>query len=345
MSWTEKFYNILLLFASVLIGFLFSELIVSSFFPQDLSGTWRTELDSGLIVNKTEGTSKDQFDERIVNYSFGEYHNRETEKQGRLEKEIPKILVVGDSFTFGNLLPDGKTYVDRLQDYFLSEYEFINGAGGGWGTADYAKYIEIFCDKVKPEQIFIFLNFADIDRSLESTLYKLNDEDQLEIVTGHTTSKFKALLSKYPLYEFLLENSHLLQLTRKTFLQLFVIGAIQINETPIAADRSLILGKQLFLKIKNDAVQCGAELKVFNIAWKGFKSELDQHTMHFLKETNEERFFSKNGIKFFDLTNSKSMKEVIANNERFIIPKNMHPNELGAERIFLATIESLNPQK
>jgi len=39
------------------------------------------------------------------------------------------------------------------------------------------------------------------------------------------------------------------------------------------------------------------------------------------------------------------MKEVIANNERFIIPKNMHPNELGAERIFLATIESLNPQQ
>ena len=59
----------------------------------------------------------------------------------------------------------------------------------------------------------------------------------------------------------------------------------------------------------------------------------------------KERFFPKHGITFFDLTNTKAMEEVLANNERFIINKDQHPNELGAERIFLATLESLNSQR
>ncbi len=358
MSWIKKFYDILLVLAAVLIGFLLSELMVGSFFPQDLSGSWREEHDSGLIVNKSEGTAKDQLGERILTYSFGEYHNRKTEQQERVKKGASKILVLGDSFTFGHLLPNGSTYVDRLQNHFLNEFEIINAAGGGWGTADYAKYIEIFCEKIKPQQIFIYLNFGDIDRSLKSTLYRLNDEGQLELTKDHKKSKLKVLLNKYPLYEFLLENSHLVQLTRKAFLQFSIVGAQQNIEPSRDLDSSLILGKKLFLKIKRDTEQCGAELKVFNIAWEGYilvpefdwegltlQSELDYHTMHFLKETNKERFFYKNGIKFFDLADTEPMKEVIANNERFIIPKDMHPNELGAERIFLATLESLNSQQ
>ena len=132
MSWIKKFYGILLVLASVLIGFLLSELIVSSFFPQDLSGSWREEHDSGLVVNKSEGTSKDQWGERIITYSFGEYHHRKTEQQGGVKKGAPKILVLGDSFTFGHLLPNGSTYADRLQDHFLNEFEIINAAGVQW---------------------------------------------------------------------------------------------------------------------------------------------------------------------------------------------------------------------
>jgi len=358
MSWIKKLYDFLLVVSSVLIGFLLSEFIVSSFFPQDLSGSWRVEHESGLILNKSEGTSKDQLGERIITYSFGEYHNRKTEKQGRVKKGAPKILVLGDSFTFGHLLPNGTTYADRLQDHFLNEYEIINAAGGGWGAADYAKYIEIFCEKIKPQQIFIYLNFGDIDRSLKSNLYRLNDEDQLEIMNHHKKSKLKKLMNKYHFYEFLLENSHLIQLARKAFLRLVNVGARQSIEPSRDAGMSLILGKKLFLKMKRDTEQCGAELKVFNIAWEDYilvpefdwdglilQSDLDYHTTHFLKETNKERFFSKNGIKFFDLAYTEPMQEVINNNERFIIPKDMHPNELGAERIFLATLEGLNSQQ
>ena len=141
-------YDIALVSSSVLIAFLLAELIVGSFFPQNLNGSWVIEQDSGLTLNKITGTSRHQFGERVVSYRFGEYHNRKTEKQESLQKGTPKLLVIGDSFTLGVYLPDGKTYADKLQEHFQNEYEIINAAVGGWGTADHAKYIEIFCDKI-----------------------------------------------------------------------------------------------------------------------------------------------------------------------------------------------------
>ncbi len=347
MNWTKKLYNIALVFSSVLIALLLAEFIVGSFFPQNLNGSWILEHDSGLAINKKKGTSKSQFGERKISYRFGEYHNRKTKKQESLQGGMPKILVVGDSLTFGIYLPDGKTYVDRLQEHFQNEYEIINAAVGGWGTSDYTKFIEIFCAKIKPEHIFIYFSFGDIDRSVVSYLYTLNDEDQIETGQANNKSKLKIFLNNYPLYQLLLENSHLLQMARGVFLRFTNIGARSPAQESINNfSRSFMFGKKLFLKIKNDSKQCGTELKVFNIAWDGIviNSELDDHTMHFLREANKERFFSENGITFFDLTKTKTMEEVLVNREKFIIPKDEHPNELGAERIFLATLESLNSQ-
>ena len=111
-------------------------------------------------------------------------------------------------------------------------------------------------------------------------------------------------------------------------------------------DRWMMLGKKLFLKIKNDSEKCGAELKVFNIAWEDIVAEpkQDSLTMYFLNETKQERFFSTSDIAFFDFRNTQPMEEVIADKERFSIPKDLHLNELGAERVFLATLESLGSQ-
>ncbi|MEC7595969.1 MAG: SGNH/GDSL hydrolase family protein [Pseudomonadota bacterium] len=354
MNWTKKLYDIALVFSSVLMALLFAEFIVGSFFPQNLNGTWVIEHNSGLALNKTTGTSRAQFGERVVSYHFGEYHNRKTEKQDSLQKGMPKLLVLGDSFTLGVYLSDGKTYADKLQEHFQNEYEIINAAVGGWGASDYTKYVEIFCDKIKPEQILIYLSFGDIDRTLISSLYTVNDEGQIETRFVNKKNKLKILLNSYPFYQFLLEHSHLLQVARRAYLRLFNVGARVKNNVGTRVKnrssedftKSLMLGKKLFLKMKNDAKQCGAELKVFNIAWEGvvLNPVLDDHTMHFLRETNEEEFFSENGITFFDLTNTKAMEEVIDNKIKFIIPKDEHPNELGAERIFLATLESLNSQ-
>ena len=118
MNWTKKLYDIALVFFSVLMTLLLAELITRSFFPQNLSGSWRLEHDSGLLLNKTSGVSKNQFGKTVVTYRFGQYHSRKTEKQESIQQDTSKLLVLGDSFTFGILLPDGKTYVDLLQKHF-----------------------------------------------------------------------------------------------------------------------------------------------------------------------------------------------------------------------------------
>lgn len=354
MNWTKKLHDIVLVFTSILISILFAEFIVHFFFPQNLSGSWTIEHASGLLINKTEGMSRHQYNEKLISYRFGEYHNRKTERQDDLQREMPKILVLGDSFTFGWMIPDGRTYVDRLQEHFLNEYEIINAAVSGWGTSDYVKYIEIFCNKVKPKEIFIYMNFGDINRSLLSSLYTLNDEGQIEIVQGHKKNKIKIILNNYPhLYQFLLENSHLVQLARNAFLRFSYIGGARENRPFISdltpsedIDRWMMFSKKLFLKIKNDSEKCGAELKVFNIGFEDIVSDptQDSLTMYFLSEAKQERFFSMNDIAFFDLRNTQPMEEVIANKERFSFSKDLHLNELGAERVFLATLESLGSQ-
>lgn len=368
MSWTKRLWDIALVFVSVLMALLLVELLIRSFFPQNLSGSWLINHASGLILNKSEGTSRHEYAGVSISYRFGEYHNRKTEKQGSTKTGIPKLLILGDSFTFGFLLPDGRTYVDRLQQHLFNKYEIINSATGGWGTADYAKYIEVYCNKIKPEEIYIFFNNFDIGRSIKSSLYTLNDKDQIEIEATQIELNqpdyfvsLKKIANNFPkLYQFLLENSHLVQMVRNILVFRSSnninsdIPSISSLKTSKDVEESSILGKELFLKIKNDAKQCEADLKIFNLVSEDISSQPEInlngriqhfHTIHFLTEAKKERFFSKNEITFFDLTNTKAMKEVFAEREKFIIRGDLHPNELGAERIFLATLESLNSQQ
>ena len=372
MSWTKKLWDIALVFVSVLMALLLVELLTRSFFPQNLSGSWLINHASGLILNKSEGTARHQNAGVSTSYHFGEYHNRKTEKQGSTKKGIPKLLILGDSFTFGWLLPDGSTYADRLQQHLLNKYEIINAGTGGWGTADYAKYIEVYCNKIKPEEIYIFFNDFDIGRAIKSSLYTLNGKNQTEIES--TQNKLnqpdnfvsvKKIVNSFPkLYQFLLENSHFVQMVRN-----FIISrstsfnninsdfpSISSLKTLKDVEESSMLGKKLFLRIKNDAKQCGADLNIFNLVSEdinslyeiklNFNGRIEYfHTIHFLAEVKKERFFSKNEINFFDLTNTKAMKDVFTDREKFIISGDLHPNELGAEIIYLATLESLNSQQ
>ena len=71
--------------------------------------------------------------EYYATYNFAEYRNRVTRK---INKDNPKILILGDSFTFGLYLKDQMTYIDKLQNKF-NQYYFVNSSTPGWGLEDY----------------------------------------------------------------------------------------------------------------------------------------------------------------------------------------------------------------
>ena len=171
------FFNLLLMIASIIATLLITECIFRLVSPQNLTGSWFVSTDSGLLVNKSSGTAKHQHGDRVVRYSFYEPNFR-----GAPPKENGiKILVVGDSFTFGLLLDEEDTYVYHLQQHTDKEFgtgvcQYLNAAVGGWGTADYVAYIEDFGNIVKPDIILVFFNGMNINRSVNRGIYTLSDK-------------------------------------------------------------------------------------------------------------------------------------------------------------------------
>jgi hypothetical protein len=206
--------------ASIIATLLITECIFRLVSPQNLTGSWFVSTDNGLLVNKSSGTSKHQLENRIVRYSFYEPNFRGTPiKEGGI-----KILVVGDSFTFGLLLEEEDTYVHHLQQFTDMEFgegvfQYLNAAVGGWGTADYVAYIEDFRNIVKPDIILVFFNGMDINRSVNRGIYTLSDENKL-MLKRHILKppKLKYIINSIPCYQWLIENSHLAQFVKASIL-------------------------------------------------------------------------------------------------------------------------------
>jgi len=214
------FFNLLIMIASIIATLLITECIFRLVSPQNLTGSWFVSTDNGLLVNKSSGTSKHQLENRIVRYSFYEPNFRGTPiKEGGI-----KILVVGDSFTFGLLLEKEDAYVYHLQQFTDREFgegvfQYLNAAVGGWGTADYVAYIEDFGNIVKPDIILVFFNGMDINRSVNRGIYTLSDENKL-MLKRHILKppKLKYIINSFPCYQWLIENSHLAQFVKVSIL-------------------------------------------------------------------------------------------------------------------------------
>ena len=118
--------NLIVVLSSFLIVILFLEIFTRVFYPQNLQKYWtEQEKKYGLEVNKKNYFHKlHRFKNNSASYTFGKFNNRNTLKKNNLNN-LNKILVLGDSFAFGYLVEDEKTFVHKLQLDNL-DYNFIN---------------------------------------------------------------------------------------------------------------------------------------------------------------------------------------------------------------------------
>lgn len=352
---TKTLQNALMLLVSTTVALLIAEVAVRFIMPQNLSGSWRVVHPSGLLMNKSSGKARQQFGDIAVNYSFDQWGSR------KLALAPPgnhdKVLLLGDSFTFGWLLEDGKTYADALQQTWPNK-QVIDAAAGGWGSADYTKYLAQFCTQIRPRETFIYLNFDDIGRSISSPLFKLDDSGALfEAPQPQPSHSIKSMLDGVGSYQWLIEHSHLMALVRLIFLthaNAPAVAAPPLKPTPAAdltldkqGDAAVLLGKALFTKIGHDAAACGTKVTVFYTGWADLRSMADsqQPTMRFAHEVKNSDFFKANGMQFYDLSETKAMQAVYANRSRYEVAKDGHPNAAGAQVIYMATMEALNGQE
>ena len=353
--------NILLIIISVFIIIIIIEITLRLFFPQPLKGSWLKQDKTGLYINKNSGKSIDESKySKRVKYSFDIFYNRKTET--KVIKEDNRILTLGDSYTFGYLLPDGSSYVDKLQNKFL-DYQFINSAVIGWGSEDYFKFIENYCLFIKPKYVLIFFNNHDFARSIEDRFYTLDDNNVI-LVKNYRINKLNSFLRNTFFFEEILENSHLISIIRKSLTDIYYSKylplknklnnrSITINENNHSTDNRLPINNlnnsetkydfdyKTFNKIKKVIIHgngivnsCNSKLIIINLG-------VNQH-----KKRNTEidilisdNFFNINKIKFYDLSMDENILYYVNNTEYLTIKSDGHPNEEGADYIYRALID------
>jgi lysophospholipase L1-like esterase len=341
------FQKTILLVCSLAFSLFLAELAVSFIKPQNLSGSWRVATENGLLVNKSSGSARHQFGDRVVTYSFAAPHLR-----GPIHNGLVKVLVLGDSFTFGWLLDDRHKYVNLLQrqidqEFGLGTFSLLNAAAGGWGTGDYVVYVEDFAEELKPDLILVFLNADDIGRAMKSHLWIFDRTSGVLTRTAAPASKIKQAMNAIPGYQWLLENSHLMQLARTAALGLQKPKSIadEQAESPMpdpvksgprsnldteASAAAKALGAVLFDRLKNWCRNNNVDLIVTTTGWHQPPYSQPEPTEAFMAGAKE--LFGTLGVPFWDPSAQlwQRRKNAI---EIFSIPNDGHPNEAGSALI------------
>jgi hypothetical protein len=344
----HKVKHLILLVVSIFIALLISEVIVRFVAPQDLNGIIMTLSPKwGYSMAMKNWKARYQFDDRKGYYRFNEYHLR----GGPLEQNVHKILVLGDSFIMGVRVKEKDTFVHRLQQladatFGPDEFQFLNGGFGGWGSSDYFAFVEEFGEEIKPAAVVVFLNTDDIGRSINSKLYLLESRDSLKLkkikTEQSTLGKIKYTVNKIPLYYWLVEHSHFVQLCRLAILKFlkkevfvqpskFRLGPPTSKNLKVDPLYAQALGKALFRRLNRWCQDHSMRLFVMTTGWNGLYpmdkwADLNEPTAVFLMEA--QKIFKEENIPFHDL--GPDIKRGVGNmRANFMIPRDGHPNEVG----------------
>ena len=328
----------LLLCVSVAASLLLAELVVSLAEPQDLSGTWGEQTESGLVVNKSAGRARHQLGSRVVYYSFTKPHLRAPAHGASI-----KVLVLGDSYAFGYLLGDGDTPVNLLQTRLDEEFgprtfSLHNAAVGGWGAGDYVAFVEDFGEEIAPDIILVFLNTDDIGRALRSPLWNYSPADANLTRAVAQRGRLKVLLNGLPGYQWLLEHSHLVQLLRNQAERFYTkpsrrgpvppSGGTGFEQEVESSERGRALGVALFERLSSWCKKRNVQLLVATTGWhKPPYSDSSGPTEAFM--SGAEQLFSSLGVPFSDPSNVLRPR-VDVDPGAYTIQGDGHPNEAGA---------------
>lgn len=325
--------NIFTIFVALIISLIIVEIFLKLFLPFPLSGSWRVQDQNGLWLNKKNIKTKHEYiiDDKIIsaNYIFGAFNNRIYKKLNN-KKNKSKVLVLGDSFTFGWLLNEQDTFIYKLADHYKN-FEFINVAAGGWGTSDYLSYIENYCKIVKPNITLIFINHTDHERAINSNLYLLNDKMKLQ-QRKNKINKTKQKINNLFFYDYMVENSHLFQLLRSLSNLKYINKQLSIRENKSTQTKNISKDitkiKKIYQKIDLEIDKCGSNYLLIDLGWPYNVSN------NYFKKINKEIFKFLNNNNFRLISLNDEMETINQNLENYEIPIDRHPNGAGNNLIF-----------
>ncbi len=324
-------FRLVALLIALVLGGLAGELLVRLLAPQDLTGSFRVQSPKrGQLINRAGGQARHQKGERVVEYRFNAHHLRGP----ALRERGRRVLLLGDSFTFGVLLAEQDTLAPRLQGradeaFGAQRLQILNGGVSGFGLANMVALVEEFGESLRPELVVVMFNGGDVQRSALSGLYTRDP------ATGELRShdlprrRLKDVANAIPGWGWLVEHSHLVQLLR---------GAA-VGRPPAAADEGpppapdpdepVLLAGALFDRLH---AWCDAREIDLVVLTTGF-----QDSPHFGAQrypslrflASAPVFFEARSIPFSDL--APALLEAAGGSlESVSIPGDGHPNEEGA---------------
>lgn len=322
--------NILALVLGIGVALALAELGTRLIRPQQLSGSWLINGPQGILINKAGGSPvrHELRDGRVVYYRFNSWHQRGDEEP---DPNAARVLVLGDSFTFGWGLDTTETFVDNLQRRLDARgdsprVQLLGAATGGWGAADQLAYLEAFGERLAPSAVVVFVNFGDPSRSATAGVYRISSDRQsvAPVDRSDQNSRLKAMLQGIALYGFLLERSHFLQLLRNAIVFSNSNPAPSPEPREVTDERAHVDGELAALIYRRLAEWCSVrdvQLTMLTTGWPIFHFPWLEETMR------------REGIFFRDLNDAIAEGMKGHPLSYWSISGDGHPNENGSKLI------------
>ncbi len=202
----RRLRNLGVIVASLLAALLLCEGVLRLFFPQPI-GPVQFVVDSNLGLLPVPNQRGARTLPGVYSYT---YSNNSIGLRGPEvgAKTRPRILVLGDSFTYGIGVNDDETFCSLLQQK-LPSYEIINAGNGGKGTDYELKFYRTVGRGLQPDLVLTVFFENDFTEN-QAEIYYTRD------LTAKKLEIRKPAFTNLSLYHWLAEHSHLVNLVKST---------------------------------------------------------------------------------------------------------------------------------
>jgi len=206
----------------------------------------------------------------VYDFTFknGEDGFRATHKGESPKNVNKKIMLLGDSFTYGKGVSNHETFAYKLQEGILKDSALINNAGvEGRGTDYCLRAYQFYKDKYQPNSVIYFAHYNDLADNIREDYFKIENDS---ILTPNTFEKetggIKDKLGRNKLYNWLASHSHLFVALKNLMFNVLGGGGEVIRyEDGIDKDKAKRLTKTFLLQLKKEVEADGRKFFVYYI--------------------------------------------------------------------------------
>jgi len=329
--------NIATMLFTTLIMLLICELVIWIFLPQKLAPVkFQFDKDIGLMhIPHLEG-SESMPENYDIDFSNGEDGFRNVSKEKLPSHINKKIMLIGDSFTYGKGVNDEETFAYLLQSRVLKDSaQIINAGVEGRGTDHALLSYQIYKDKYQPNTVIYFAHYNDLADNIRDEYYTIvNDSTftpkSFEELTGGTKKK----LQNSKVYNWLVSNSHFFALLKTVLVAVWMPDQIVTYDSEFDMNRAKKITADFMTQLRKEVEADGRRLKVYYIP-----SVQDWEARATGELTEQERFFNdyfENNIDFHNLSDDfidSSEPEIV---KHFYLPEghwNPKGHQLASEKL------------